>query len=73
MLLASNVSHGLKPHNQLNNAVQVLMQIAFFKDGEDNKRQIGLSNCYINQSLDGYSSGSFDKSDEILESGIKTG
>ncbi|MFM7152493.1 MAG: patatin-like phospholipase family protein [Bacteroidota bacterium] len=72
-VIASNVSHGLKPHNQLNNAVQVLMQIAFFKDGEDNKRQIGLSNCYINQSLDGYSSGSFDKSDEILESGIKTG
>lgn len=72
-VIASNVSHGLKPNEDLNNALQVLMQIAFFKDGEDNRRQIGLSNCFINQSLDGYSSGSFDKSDEILEAGIKTG
>lgn len=72
-VIASNVSHGLKPGEELGNALQILMQIAFFKDGEDNKRQIGLSNCFINQSLDGYSSGSFDKSKEILESGIKTG
>ena len=72
-VIASNVSHGLKPNEELSNALQVLMQIAFFKDGEDIKRQIGLSNCFINQSLDGYSSGSFDKTEEILESGIKTG
>jgi hypothetical protein len=72
-VIASNVSHGLKPHQQLNNAIQVLMQIAFFKDGEDNKRQINLSNFYISQPLDGYSSGSFDKSEEILDAGIKAG
>ncbi|MEN9414942.1 MAG: hypothetical protein RLZ62_1246 [Bacteroidota bacterium] len=72
-VIASNVSHGLKPHQQLNNAIQVLMQIAFFKDGEDNKRQINLSNFYISQPLEGYSSGSFDKSEEILDAGIKAG
>ena len=35
IVIGSNVSTGLLPKEKVNNAIQVLMQIAFFKDAED--------------------------------------
>ncbi len=72
-VFASNVSEGMYTKERLTNPIQILTQIAFLKDGEDHKRQIALSDILINHALDPFSTGSFDKAGEIIDSGIVKG
>ncbi|MBL0134334.1 MAG: hypothetical protein IPP79_10135 [Chitinophagaceae bacterium] len=73
IVIGSNVSTGLLPKEKVNNAIQVLMQIAFFKEAEDTRREIALSDIYIPIPVDNYTSASFNKAIEIIETGLNEG
>lgn len=73
IVIGSNVSTGLLPKEKVNNAIQVLMQIAFFKDAEDTRKEIALSDIYIPIPVDNYTSASFNKAIEIIETGLVEG
>jgi NTE family protein len=72
-IIASNVSEELFQKEDITNPIQILYQIAFFRESEDSKKQVSLSDFYINQSLDQFSTGSFEKSLAIIDSGISKG
>ena len=72
-VFASNVSQGLMAKEYLTNPLQILMQIIFFKESEDYERQIAISDFFIDHQLEGYSTGSFDKANEIIDLGIALG
>ncbi len=72
-VIGSNVSNGLLSTAKVNNAIQVLLQVAFFREAEDTRLEVPLCNIYVPISLDKYSMGSFTQADDILEAGIAEG
>ena len=72
-VFASNVSQGLMTKEYLTNPLQILTQILFFKESEDYERQVAISDFLIDHRLEGYSTGSFDKANEIIDLGIAMG
>lgn len=72
-IIGSNVSGGLLPKEKIKNALQILLQIAFFREDEDSKKEKTLCNLYISHSLDNYTMGSFDYAAEIIKEGNKKG
>lgn len=72
-VIGSNVANGLLPTKKINNVLQVLLQIAFFKEADDNKHQQAKTDFYIFHPLEGYGAGSFGKSSEIIDQGIMKG
>ena len=73
IVIGSNVSTGLLPKDKVNNAIQVLTQIAFFKEAEDTREEIQLCDIYIPLPVDQFSTGSFNRSAEILQMGLEEG
>jgi NTE family protein len=72
-VIGSNVSGGLLPSDKVRNAIQVLLQVAFFREAQDHKQEVALCDIYIPFNMDQYNMGSFAQSAEILELGIKEG
>lgn len=72
-IIGSSVSGGLLPKEKINNVIDVMLQIVFFREDADSKNEKKLCNIYINQTLNGYSTGSFSSSDAIIDSGIERG
>jgi len=72
-VIGSRVSMGLLPKEKVNNALQILMQIAFFKEAATSKEDIKLCDIYIPMPLENYTAASFGKSMEILEFGLAEG
>jgi len=73
IVIGSNVANGLLAGDKINNALQVLLQIAFFREAEDTKQEVPLVNIYAPVHLEKYTMGSFGQSEEILEAGLKEG
>lgn len=73
IVIGSNVSSGLLSKEKVNNALQVLLQVAFFKEAEDTKKEIGLCDIYIPVPVDEFSTGSFNRAQEIIDVGIEEG
>jgi len=73
LVIGSSVADGLLPKEKVTNAVQVLMQIAFFKESEDYKEEIKLCDVYIHIPCDKYNAASFSFGDEIITMGIEEG
>lgn len=73
LVIGSQVSSGLLPKERLENAFQILLQIAFFKESEDSKKGIEMCDIYIPMPLEDYNAGSFNRAGEILEIGITEG
>jgi NTE family protein len=73
IIIGSNVSTGLLPKEKLNNAIQILMQIAFFKESETAKKEIELCDIYIPIPVENFNTASFNRAEEILELGIDEG
>jgi len=73
IVIGSNVTAGLLPTEKIRNVFQVLLQIAFFREDEDSKKEKLLCDIYIPHKLDDYSMGSFGSAKEILEEGIIRG
>ena len=73
IVIGNNVSSGLLASDKVSNAIQVLLQVAFFREAEDSRHEIPLCDIYVSQPLSRYSMGSFGSADKILEAGIEEG
>ncbi|HKP33094.1 MAG TPA: patatin-like phospholipase family protein, partial [Chitinophagaceae bacterium] len=73
IVIGSNVTTGLLASEKVRNVLQVLLQIAFFREAEDNRREVPLCNIYVPHKLEKYTMGSFSQADEILQEGIDLG
>jgi NTE family protein len=72
-VIGSNVAGGLLPSDKVRNAIQVLLQIAFFREALDHKQEVALCDIYVPFDMDKFGMGSFAQAEEILEMGIKEG
>jgi NTE family protein len=72
-VIGSTVANGLLPSEKVKNVIQLLLQIAFFREAEDAKREVPLCDIYIPFDLDKYSMASFSDAEEILKKGIDEG
>jgi NTE family protein len=73
IVIGVNLNKGLDKAEDLKSSLDILMQMAFFKDAaafEENRAQCDI---YITPDLQGNSAGSFDNSDSILDIGKKFG
>ena len=73
IVVGSNVSTGLLASNKVRNVIQVLLQVAFFREAEDHRTEVPLCDIYVTYPLEKYNMGSFGQSEDILEAGIKKG
>jgi len=73
IVIGSNVANGLLSVDKVNNALQVLLQVAFFREAEDTKTEVPLCDIYIPGELEKYSMASFGQTNEILEAGLEEG
>lgn len=73
IIIGSNVSSGLLSSEKLTSPVQILMQIAFYKEAESTKKEIELCNYYISHPLEKYTAASFPSSDSIIAIGMQMG
>jgi len=72
-VIGSNVAGGLLTSDKVTNAIQVLLQVAFFREAQDHKEEVGLCDIYVPFEMPQYNMGSFAQSDEILNLGIEEG
>ena len=72
-VIGSTVANGLLPPEKVKNVIQLLLQIAFFREAEDAKNEVPLCDIYIPFNLEKYSMASFNDADEILKIGIQEG
>lgn len=72
-VIGSTVATGLLPPEKVKNVIQLLLQIAFFREAEDSKKEVPLCDIYIPFDLDKYSMGSFGDAEKILKAGIDEG
>ena len=73
LVIGSNVSGALRSSQQVTNPIQVLLQVAFFREAEDTRTQIPFCNIYVHQPLEKFGMGSFGESNEILDAGLEEG
>ncbi len=73
LVIGSNASGPLLSSAQVTNVIQVLLQVAFFREAEDTRTQIPLCNIYVHLPVDNYSMSSFSQSGEVLEAGLEEG
>lgn len=72
-VIGSRVSTGLLPKEKVNNALQILMQIVFFKEAATSAEDIKLCDIYIPMPLLNYTAASFSKNRELLDYGLDQG
>ncbi|MCB9354276.1 MAG: patatin-like phospholipase family protein [Lewinellaceae bacterium] len=72
-VIGSSVSSGLLPQEKLTDAAQILMQVIFLEDGLQHSEQAELCDIYIENDLEDYTAGSFNRSDEIIDLGLAEG
>jgi NTE family protein len=73
IVIGSNVSGSLRNSDQVTNALQVLLQVAFFREAEDTRTQIPFCNIYVHHDLDKYGMGNFGAASQIIDSGVVVG
>ena len=73
IVIGSQVATGLLPKEKLVNAFQILLQVAFLREAEENKKGVEMCDIYIAMPMENYNAGSFNRSTEILELGLKEG
>lgn len=72
-VIGSNVTGGLLPSEKVRNAIQVLLQVAFFGEEKDKKEEVAMCDIYVPLNKEKYTMGSFPQAKEILEFGIDEG
>jgi NTE family protein len=72
-VIGSNVAGGLLPSDKVRNAIQVLLQVAFFREAQDHREEVSLCDIYVPFDMQQYNMGSFAQADEILELGLQEG
>lgn len=71
--IGSNVSGGLSPIDKISNPIDVILQMAFYREAGDFREEIPLTNLYIHMPLQKYNMGSFGSTNEIINIGNETG
>jgi len=72
-VIGSNVAGGLLSADKVRNAIQVLLQVAFFREAQDHKEEVALCDIYVPFEMPQFNMGSFSQSADILELGIREG
>jgi NTE family protein len=72
-VIGSNVTSSLLPASKVNNAIQVLLQVAFFREADDTKLEVPLCNIYVQTPLEKYTMGTFSDANAIIDSGLAEG
>ncbi|HSB92812.1 MAG TPA: patatin-like phospholipase family protein [Flavitalea sp.] len=73
IVIGVNLNKGLLKAEELKTSLDILMQMAFFKDAADFEKNREQCDIYITPDLQGNSAGSFDNSDSILDIGKNYG
>jgi NTE family protein len=73
LVIGSNVASGLLPSEKVRNVLQILLQIAFFREAEDAKTEVPQCDIYIPFKMDKFNMGSFGDGSAILDLGIEEG
>lgn len=73
IIIGSNVTSGLLASDKVRNVIQVLLQVAFFREAEDKQKEVPLCDIYIPMPLQDYTMGSFGQAAEIIEIGNEQG
>ena len=73
IVIGSNVATGLLPSEKVRNVLQILLQIAFFREAEDTKTEVPQCDIYIPFKMEKYNMGSFGDGNAILDLGIEEG
>ncbi|WP_166437318.1 patatin-like phospholipase family protein [Niastella caeni] len=73
IVIGSNVASGLLPSEKVRNALQILLQIAFFREAEDAKTEVPQCDIYIPFKMEKFNMGSFGEGKAILDMGIEEG
>ena len=68
-----NIGSALLKADELNSALDILMQIGFFKDAAAFEASKEACNLYLAPDLKDFSTGSFSSSDSIIDLGIEAG
>lgn len=72
-IIGSSVSSPLKESEELDNPMQMITQLAFYKEKKDFDQQIKSTDIYVDYPIEKYSTASFSSSDEIIRLGIERG
>jgi NTE family protein len=73
IVIGDNVAGPLRKSDQVTNALQVLLQVAFFREAADTRTQIPLCNIYVHQPLENYGMGNFGDANQIIADGVEEG
>ncbi|MBK7305915.1 MAG: patatin-like phospholipase family protein [Chitinophagaceae bacterium] len=73
IVIGSNVTNGLSKIDKIKSPVDVLLQMAFYREAGDFKEELPLTNIYIHMPMEEYNTGSFGSGSEIFDVGVKTG
>jgi NTE family protein len=73
IIIGSNVTNGLSKIDKIKNPVDVLLQMAFYRDAGDFKEELPLTNIYIHMPMEEYNTGSFSSGSDIFNVGVETG
>jgi NTE family protein len=73
IVVGSNVATGLLPSEKVRNVFQILLQVAFFRENEDARKEVPLCDIYVPIVLDNYNMGSFADAGQILRVGMEEG
>ncbi|MEJ7644088.1 MAG: patatin-like phospholipase family protein [Chryseolinea sp.] len=68
-VIGVNVAHGLLKAKELNSAIDILYQIGFYKDADNNQQERNLCNILIEPPLRKFSASSFNSADSIIRIG----
>src|SRR5699024_5152629 len=72
-IIGSSVSSPLKESAELDNPMQMITQLAFYKEKKDFDQQIKSTDIFVDYPIEKYSTASFSSSDEIIRLGIERG
>lgn len=72
-VIGSNVATGLLPSEKVRNALQILLQVAFFREAEDNRKEVPQCDIYVPFSMEKFNMGSFSDAKGILDVGLEEG
>lgn len=72
-VIGVNLSSGLAKADELESALDILLQIGFFKDAESFEKHKAQCDLLITPDMKGYTTGGFADSDSILQIGINEG
>jgi NTE family protein len=73
IVIGSNVATGLYSSSQKLNALQILFQVAFFREAEDRKHEVPLCDIYVPIPLENYTMASFNQAEDIIQVGLEEG